>query len=120
MYEYDSSFTVEITDYRANRILYDIKGIEDEMSTDDFYVVLSEIYYPLGWKAKVDGKVTEINRVNYTLRGVKIPGGTKTIELYYDLESFKTLSLVSIASSFSILLLFFGFIYLSVFKRKDE
>ena len=120
LYEYDSSFTVEITDYRANRILYDIKGIEDEMSTDDFYVVLSEIYYPLGWKAKVDGNETEINRVNYTLRGVKIPGGTKTIELYYDLESFKTLSLVSIASSFSILLLFFGFIYLSVFKRKDE
>ena len=39
-------------------------------------------------ESKVDGKQAEINRVNHTLRGLKIPGGTKEIELYYELESF--------------------------------
>ena len=78
------------------------------------------MYYPLGWKAKVDGKQVEINRVNYTLRGLKIPGGTKEIELYYELESFKSLSAVALASSSAILLLVLGLIYLSVFKKKDD
>lgn len=119
-YSYDSTLQVELSDYRANKISYSLEGLENKNPSEYFYVVFSEVYYPLGWKAKIDGKDVEINRVNYTLRGLKIPGGSKQIELYYELESFKSLSAVALASSSAILLLVVGFIYLSVFKNKDD
>jgi uncharacterized membrane protein YfhO len=120
LYGCDSSLTVLMSDYRANKILYAVKGLENKNPEESFYVVFSEVFYPLGWKARIDGKETEINRVNYTLRGLKIPGGSKEIELYYELESFKSLSAVALVSSSAILLLVFGFFYLSVFKNKDD
>ena len=119
-YNYDSTLRVQMSEYRANKIVYSVQGLENKNPSKYFYVVFSEVYYPLGWKAKVDGKQVEINRVNYTLRGLKIPGGTKEIELYYELESFKSLSAVALASSSAILLLVLGLIYLSVFKKKDD
>ena len=119
-YKNDSLLAIKITDYRANKIAYKIEGMEGKIPSEKYFVVFSEIYYPLGWKAKIDGNDVEINRVNYTFRGLVIPGGASEIELYYELESFKSLSFVALASSSAILLLFIGFIYLSVFKNKDD
>ena len=116
----DEFSSITMTDYSANKINYNIEWYKKVDKSEYYYAVFSEIYYPLGWKAKVDGIEVELNRVNYTLRGLRIPGGSSEIELYYELDSFKSLSFVSLASSFSILLLFFGFVYMSVFKKKDE
>jgi hypothetical protein len=37
--------------------------------------VFSEIYYPTGWTATINGKPAPIVRVNYLLRGLDIPAG---------------------------------------------
>ncbi len=56
--------------------------------------VLSEIFYPHGWKMMLDGqpyfigkKSSPILRVNYMLRALVVPAGEHTIELIFDPDS---------------------------------
>lgn len=46
-------------------------------------LVLTDHYYP-GWICRLDGKETEIVRVNYFARGVFVPAGDHTIEFAYE------------------------------------
>lgn len=45
--------------------------------------VFSEVYFPWGWEAEIDGKPAEIGRVNYLLRAVKVPAGTHRLEMRF-------------------------------------
>ena len=45
--------------------------------------VFSDIYYPHGWKAYIDGEFVEHFRVNYLLRGLNIPAGEHTVRFEF-------------------------------------
>ncbi len=47
-------------------------------------LVLSEVYYPAGWKAYIDGKETKIHRTNYILRSVVVPSGKHQVSFIFD------------------------------------
>jgi hypothetical protein len=47
-------------------------------------LVVSEVYYPAGWKASVDGRETEIYRTNSVLRSVLVPAGTHEVTMTFD------------------------------------
>jgi hypothetical protein len=60
-------------------------------------VVLSDNQYP-GWKATVDGRDARVERVEYVLRGVRVPSGTHTIEMRYEPLSWRIGAIVSLLS----------------------
>ena len=93
----DSSATIQLLSYHPDTMVY------QSNNNNDGYAVFSEIYYD-NWKAKIDGKPVDINKVNYTLRGLNVGAGTHTIVLYYDKGS-NTTDLVEKTASWTILLL---------------
>ncbi len=69
----------------------------DVEATGTNFLVLSEIYYPVGWHATIDGKPVETIRTNYLLRGLVVPQGKHQIRFEYRDEAFesgKTYSLI--------------------------
>ncbi|RMF06474.1 MAG: hypothetical protein D6762_09330 [Candidatus Neomarinimicrobiota bacterium] len=57
-----------------------------ELATDnpgDGFLVLSEVYYPLGWRAMLDDRPIDIVKTNFLLRGFRIPAGKHTLNLSY-------------------------------------
>ena len=96
------------------------KGIHRiTMSTEsdgNHFLVLSEVFYPLRWKAKIDGEEIQTQIVNGILRGVVVPTGKHTIEFIYDKSAFNkglTISLVSFVMAL-------GFIGLGYFGKKKS
>ena len=52
-------------------------------------VVFSEIYYPYGWKATIDGEEAEYFRADYALRAMFVPAGEHDIRFVFDPDSVK-------------------------------
>jgi uncharacterized membrane protein YfhO len=68
---------ISLTKHAPNELTY-----RAEMTTAGLGV-FSEIYYPAGWTAKLDGKEVPILRTNYLLRGLQLPAGTHEIVLTF-------------------------------------
>ncbi len=107
---YTADGKVNMTSYKANKITYeaDVKGKQ--------LIVFSEVYYPDGWTAKVDGKEQEILKVNYLLRGLEVDGGKHKIEFIFDLPKLHSSNKMAVAGTIVLIgLIIFGF-----WKIKDE
>lgn len=52
-------------------------------------LVVSELFYPPGWQATVDGQPTAIHQVNHLLRGVVVPAGEHEIRMTFSPASYQ-------------------------------
>jgi len=48
-------------------------------NNQDGFMVISEVYYPAGWKIYINGVRTRIFPVNNILRGIAVPAGENNI-----------------------------------------
>jgi hypothetical protein len=69
----DSNAHIQLTKYGLNELTYTAQNTQDGLA------VFSDIYYPHGWEALVDGQPTPILRANYVLRALQIPAGKHTV-----------------------------------------
>ena len=111
---YDSS-RITFTDFTTDRIT--MKTYVDKASQ----LVLSEVYYPHGWKAYVDGRETEIYKTNYILRSVQVPAGEHTVEFVFDPREFKFGIWVTTISFYSVTgLMIVSILMVAIKRRKTQ
>ena len=84
-------------------------------------LVLSEIYYPSGWKAFIDGKETKIYKTNNLLRSIVVPKGNHKIEFVYESEIYSIGLYISYFGwSLSFITLLFGLYFNTDIKKKFQ
>lgn len=68
-------------------------------STGNQFAVISEIFYPAGWKAFIDNKEVAIIKTNYALRGIAVPAGNHKLTFRFEPSSYKTGVTLSVVTS---------------------
>jgi hypothetical protein len=87
--------------YEPGKVQIDLSAPAPQGSS----LVVSENYYP-GWIAAVDGKPARIGRTDYTMIGVELPAGARSIELNFTSPAYqkgKAITWISIALGFLML-----------------
>lgn len=114
---HDSTAKIQLTKYAPDYVEYDYTAAEDGLA------VFSEIYYPYGWNAYIDGQSTDHFRANYTLRAMNVPAGTHHIRFEFRPATVEKWGKVAIASKYVMNLTILGIIgfaiYRSVRRRKE-
>ncbi|MBL7871510.1 MAG: YfhO family protein [Cyclobacteriaceae bacterium] len=98
----DSTATVTLIEHTPPYLKYESE------STSNGVVVFSEIYYPKGWHAFIDGKEVPILRANYVLRALEVPAGKHTIEFKFEPKPYTVGNKVTMASGWVLLLVALG------------
>lgn len=73
----DTTASIRLTSYAPDELEYTSNLSQIKTA------VFSEIYYPFGWKAYIDGQPVEIFRANYVLRALNIPAGEHQIRFEF-------------------------------------
>jgi Bacterial membrane protein YfhO len=110
----DTTSSIKMNVYKPNYIKY------NSINNEEGVAVFSEIYYPKGWNVYIDGKKDTHFRVDYVLRGMKIPAGKHTIEFKFEPQVVKTGSIISLISFVLILLLLASGVYANYTYKKAQ
>ncbi len=112
---HDSTAHIALTSYAPNRLKYTYSTQTPKTA------VFSEIYYPHGWKATIDGEPIEHFRVNYMLRALNVPAGQHEIEFTFEPDSVRKGNIISLICLFVFFLTLTGVVGYKIYgKRKKE
>ena len=93
--------TASVSHYEAGKVHIDLSAPAPPGAS----LVVSENYYP-GWKASVNGKPAPVGRADYTLIGVELPAGARSIDLTFTSPAYergKVITWLAIALGFLVL-----------------
>lgn len=109
----DSTATISLKSYAPNHLVYEFSGKHDQVA------VFSEIFYPKGWIARIDGKEVPYTRVNYLLRAMPLKAGNYQIDFRFEPSSYTTGNLIALISSIIFILMIIGYLVYH-FKKKED
>ena len=104
---------IELINYKPNVMTYKFSSAEDQLA------VFSEIYYPEGWNAYINGEKATYFRANYLLRAMNLKAGDYTIEFRFEPKSYDIGKILSIICSI-LLTTALACIIFAVFKKKPN
>ena len=110
----ESGDYISMTSYAPNELHYRYTAATDRLA------VFSEIYYPNGWHATVDGEPLELIRANWTLRAALLPAGSHEVVMTFLPDSYRIGATVSRVASLTLLLLLVAALVLPLTLRRDE
>ena len=98
----DSTAFLNLTKYQPNELEFKSQSKTPQLA------VLSEIYYPKGWKMFIDNKEVPYIKANYLLRAVHVPAGNHTLKMIFAPEVIAKGKLISMICFGLFLLLSLG------------
>jgi hypothetical protein len=105
---------ISLTNYAPNELLYQSNNTKKGLA------VFSEIYYPKGWKAYIDGNETEILQANYVLRALEIPAGQHEIRFEFKPAAYYTGNTIMWIGSIILIIVVIGGIVYSFISKPDR
>lgn len=109
----DTTATIVLNTYEPNYLKYTSNNSNKGLA------VFSEVYYPKGWKATIDGKEVPHFAVNYVLRAMEVPAGKHTIEFKFVPEVVQKGSMIALISFIAMIALIVAGIYFDNKKKKE-
>lgn len=95
---YTASGDIELVEYAPNYLKYEYTAPAEALC------IFSEIYYPEGWTAYIDGKEASYFSANYILRGMVLPEGEHTVEWKFKAPNWGVATAITGIASWLILL----------------
>jgi hypothetical protein len=95
----DSLSVINLISYAPNKLTYKFVTRTEQMA------IFSDIYYPKGWLAAINGKEVSHFRVDYVLRGLIIPAGEGEISFEFKPNSYFIGIKIAMAASIILVLL---------------
>lgn len=105
---------VQITNYLPNELTYAVEASQGGLA------VFSEIYYPIGWKAYINGEVSDILRVNYLLRGLVVPEGSSEVIFRFEPDAYYNTTTIMVIFQYLIALLIIGGVILNIKSKYED
>ena len=113
-YPVDSLARIDLVEYRPDFVKY-----RSENQSEGF-AVFSEMHYPKGWQVTIDGKAASQFRVNYALRGLRIPEGQHEIVFEFQPEVIQLGSQISLGSCIALGVIILGGFGFSLVPKKRK
>jgi hypothetical protein len=85
----DSTASIKLSSYHPEKLEYTYS------SKTESNVAFSEVFYDKGWSAYIDNQPVDQFRLNYLLRGMKVPAGKHTIRFEFSPKTFQTGSMLA-------------------------
>ena len=112
--QWDSAASISLTKFDNDSMEY-----EASCNTPQF-AVFSEVYYPDGWNAYMDGKKVDYVKTNYVLRGLSIPAGKHSIKFVFEPAIYKKGLRISYIGSWLVALLILGGLFMAWREQKNK
>ena len=109
---FTSEGSIKLIDFSPNKILFEVSTNSKQ------FMVISEMFYPKGWTAEIDGNKADIIKTNFLIRGLPIPAGNHKVEMKFHPDTYFMATSISWIGNIVSLLALIGFGYVNYFRKR--